>query len=167
MLKPIVYPEVRLGLYLISENGEIFSNYKQDFLSPSEDKDGYLKVGLYRNEDKKQKTIRVATLVAYHFINPPTNLKDPTVNHKDNNIKNNCYSNLEWMERSKNSSIRRNKGDGELNHEAKLTLNQVKEIRQKYFPGFGYDNLAKEYNVSKGCIADIIKNRTWQNTREK
>lgn len=167
MLKPIIYPEVKLGLYLISENGEIFSNYKQDFLSPSKDKDGYLKVSLSKGEKKKQKTIRIATLVAYHFIDFPTNLKDPTINHKDNNIRNNNYLNLEWIERSKNSSIRKNKGDGELNHEAKLTLEQVEEIREKYFPGFGYDNLAQEYNVSKGCIADIIKNRTWQNTGDK
>jgi len=50
-------------------------------------------------------------LVAIFFIGPPpVDLKDPTVNHIDGNITNNHFTNLEWMERGKNSSIRLNKG---------------------------------------------------------
>lgn len=85
-------------------------------------------------------------------------MQDPTVNHKDNNILNNHYSNLGRMERSINFSYVKNKGAGELNGQAILNWEDVKSIREKYRQGLGsYSKIAEEYNVSKSCIADIIK----------
>lgn len=54
---------------------------------------------------------------------------------------------------------------GENSHTAKLTLEQVLEIRQKYNNGtHKIFELVKEYKVSRGCITQIVKNRTWKNT---
>lgn len=39
-------------------------------------------------------------------------------------------------------------------------VRQIKIDRQN--TGMSYQNLAKKYNVSKSCIADIIKQRTWK-----
>ena len=163
-LKPIKYKGDIFDSYLISESGQIYSKYKKDFMKIRLDKDGYYIIKLYSSLSGKQKDLRVANLVAYNFINFPNNLKDPTVNHKDSNIKNNHFSNLEWVERSENSSIRKNKGDGSLNHEAKLTEEQVIKIRKEYPLIMSYSKLADKYGVSKSCIALIIQGKTWKTT---
>lgn len=51
---------------------------------------------------------------------------------------------------------------GEKSSNAKLTENQVKEIRLKYIPRvYSTTQLANEYNVSQGTIMNIIKKRGW------
>lgn len=61
-----------------------------------------------------------------------------------------------------------NKGRGsdnrsEKNPNSKLTLNQVNEVRTKYEKGgTTYRKLAKEYDVSFGMIAFIIRNENWE-----
>lgn len=95
---------------------------------PTKDKDGYLKLTLSGGSRSNQCYVRVATLVAWHFIGPPIGLIDPTVDHKDGNKENNYYTNLCWLERGINSSIRNNKGEGESNPAAVLNAAKVKEI---------------------------------------
>lgn len=53
---------------------------------------GYMAVCLCK--DGVQKWMRVHRLVAMAFIPNPNNY--PIINHKDENVKNNCVSNLEW-----------------------------------------------------------------------
>lgn len=79
--------------YFISEYGDIYSTYKSGkFLSPKEDKDGYYEVCLIHN--KVRHCRRVHRLVGMTFLENKDNL--PLINHKDLNVKNNHYSNLEW-----------------------------------------------------------------------
>lgn len=59
----------------------------------SEDKDGYLRVSLSKNNKKKKFYVHV--IVATVFIPNPANL--PQVNHKDCDKKNNNKNNLEWV----------------------------------------------------------------------
>ena len=97
------------GLYKVSNLGRILSlNYngtgKPRLLKPGKDKDGYLRVMLYKN--KKRNWFFVHRLVAFTFLDNPNNL--PQVNHKDENKINNFVflnkdgsvdkekSNLEW-----------------------------------------------------------------------
>jgi hypothetical protein len=115
-MKDLIYPGVKEGLYKITENGEIWSNYINNFLHPSTDKDGYLKIKLSGGSREKIIYARIATLVAWNYISPPPqSLTDPTINHIDGNKLNNHYNNLEWIERSVNTSIRRNTGTGSKN----------------------------------------------------
>lgn len=80
-------------MYRISEYGDIYSTYKSGrILSPKEDKDGYYEVCLTRN--KVRHYFRVHRLVGMVFLDNPNNL--PIINHKDLDVKNNHYSNLEW-----------------------------------------------------------------------
>ena len=153
--KNLIYKNIKFELYTIDEDGRIFSKYKNDFLTPTLGVDGYLKVVLFDNGIRYY--ARVASIVAYTFIGaPPIEIKDPTINHKDNNRLNNNYKNIEWMERSLNSSIRKEKGIGESNNQAILNWNIVKEIRQLYKDGFGsYQKIAAKFGVSKSCIALI------------
>lgn len=79
--------------YRISEDGQVYSTYKSGkILSPKEDKDGYFEVCL--TENKVRHYVRVHRLVGMAFLENPNNL--PLINHKDMNVKNNRYSNLEW-----------------------------------------------------------------------
>ncbi len=160
----LIYKDVKSNLYKIDEYGNIFSNYLKDFLKPSKDKDGYLKIVLSNGARKDKTYVRIATLVAYSFIGPPSiEMKDPTINHIDGDILNNHYSNLEWLERGQNSSIRQNKGRGENNNQAILNWTLVTEIREKYKNNYGsYSKLAQEYGVSNSCIAAIIQNKNWK-----
>lgn len=52
---------------------------------------------------------------------------------------------------------------GENSSRAKLTWDQVYEIREKYRTGgFTMQMLASEYGIWKGTIAKIINNQTWK-----
>lgn len=50
---------------------------------------------------------------------------------------------------------------GEKNGNAKLTVHQVIEIRHKYKLGYKQSSIAKDYDVSYGCINHIILRATW------
>lgn len=71
---------------------------KGRILKPSTDKNGYLKVDLWKNN--KQKIHLVHRLVAEAFLPNPDNLQE--VNHKDENKQNNNVENLEWCDRTYN-----------------------------------------------------------------
>ena len=73
--------------------------FPEKILKQSEDKDGYMRIGLSKNSLKKM--FFVHRLVAMHFINNSQNL--PLVNHKDGVKNNNVASNLEWCDSSYNA----------------------------------------------------------------
>ena len=83
------------GLYKISNKGRVKSLYKgsERILRPVIDKYGYMFVYLCNNNVRKY--FKLHRLVAQAFIPNPYNL--PEVNHKDENKKNNCVENLEWI----------------------------------------------------------------------
>lgn len=144
-MRSINYKNIKHNAYEIDENGNVWSNLTQKFLRACKDKDGYLKVRL-RTNDNKASVLRIATLVLYTYGGPPPdNIIDPTVNHIDSNILNNNISNLEWLGRGENSSIRNNKGSGSKNHEAILSENDVIDIC----------NMIKNTNMSYGEIAHL------------
>ena len=52
---------------------------------------------------------------------------------------------------------------GEKNGRARLTWNQVREIRTRYSLGnIGYQRLAKEYGIGKTTVYHIIKGEDWK-----
>lgn len=83
------------GLYQVSNKGRVkrLKYGKEHILSPLINSFGYLKVGLCKNGIVKQ--LKIHRLVANAFIPNPHNL--PEINHRDENKKNNCVENLEWM----------------------------------------------------------------------
>ena len=160
---PIQYKNVKLGLYLIDEYGRVYSNYKKGYMTPTKDKDGYLKLTLSGGNRGNRCYVRVATLVAWHFIGPPTGLIDPTVEHKDGNKENNHYTNLCWLERGINSSIRCNKGQGATNPAAVLNEEKVKRICELLIStSKSYQEIATLFGVDKSTIALIKNKKTWK-----
>lgn len=153
---------IKSEMYKINEHGDIYSGYTKNLMHPKTDKNGYLSIGL-RTTYGKAKMFRVATLVLVTFVGDyPTSMKDPTVNHIDGDITNNHYTNLEWMERSVNSSIRSNKGAGELNHEAKLSNDDVlKIVNYIKTTELSFQEIGELFNVDKSTINNIVQKKNW------
>lgn len=158
------------GFYSINEYGEIISKKAGNRLAFKTDKDGYFAVTLCTNElisekEHRRKTFRVACLVLREFGgDPPPTMIDPTVDHKDGNKKNNHISNLQWMERGKNSAMRKNKGVGEQNPSAKLSNKEAAEIKwllENSFHTMAF--IGKMYGVSKSTISNIKRKANWAN----
>ena len=121
------------GIY-IYDDGRVWREKQQRFLSTSLDEKGYVKVSLWVN--KKVKTIKIHRLVAKYFVPNPYNYKE--VNHKDENKTNNHAENLEWCTRKYNVNYgERSKKAGHSN----LNNNQSKRILQYDKNG----NFIKEY----------------------
>ena len=94
--------------YRISNLGRIESLKfkKPKILSPTDNGKGYLIIGLSKNN--KRKNYYMHRLVATAFIENPNRYKE--INHKDNNVQNNCTENLEWCSRSYNVKYSFDKG---------------------------------------------------------
>lgn len=82
------------GLYAITSCGKVWSYKSGKFLKPIPDRDGYLKVNLYK--DDNMRTFLVHRLVAIAYVPNPNGL--PEVNHLDEVKNHDWVSNLEWCE---------------------------------------------------------------------
>lgn len=71
---------------------------KGQFIKPQKDKDGYLRINLYKNG--KPKASLIHRLVAQEFISNPNNL--PQINHINLNKQDNRVENLEWCTAQEN-----------------------------------------------------------------
>ena len=88
------------GLYAITSCGKVYSYRRKKFLKPVCEKNGYLRVNLYK--DGEMKHYYVHRLVAEAYLPNPEGL--PQVNHKDENKANNCLQNLEWCDPKYNNN---------------------------------------------------------------
>lgn len=158
------------GIYAITNTGKVWSyprwhNRNGKFLSPKNNGNGYLYVGLQKNGMVKY--IGIHRLVAIAFIANPLNKK--YVNHIDTNKKNNNVSNLEWCTAKENCLHTIKSGHsttGIKNPNNKLTEKQVLEIREKYIRYSKWRSnskiLSKEYCVSQGTIVNIVFHYQWK-----
>lgn len=86
--------------YEVRPNGEVVNTETGRVLKQHKNKNGYLRVSLYKNG--KQKWLSTHRLVAQAFIPNPLNL--PCVNHKDEDKTNNNIENLEWCTHEYNNN---------------------------------------------------------------
>lgn len=162
------------GQYQISNLGIVKSLTRKDTLnhirysqimSPKLDDKGYYQITLCQNG--KHRMFSLHRLLGNHFMPNPNNL--PCINHKDGNPKNNSLDNLEWCTYSENTIHAYKTGLMKLgdNHgRAKLTTEQVLEIRRLYKPNvYSYNMLAKQFNVTKQSIVSIILRRNWRHLK--
>ena len=86
------YGDVRSIERRLPRKDGIIRHVPYKILKPFENHHGYLRVCLAKNGTKKNYAIH--RLVANAFVSNPSHFTQ--INHKDENIKNNCASNLEW-----------------------------------------------------------------------
>lgn len=159
------------GIYQVSDEGEVRSldrfycgrHTKGRILRPCLVGKGYKTVCLRKDLKTFRKYIH--QLVAETFL--PTHDEGEVVNHIDGNKCNNCINNLEWVTYSENNQHaydNRLKPVGELFYNAKLTEEQVTEIRKNGKYGT-YQEIADKYGVSKATIRDVLINKTWKHVK--
>lgn len=123
---------------------------------------GYASVGLSHCGVVRE--FKVHKLVAEAFLGPRPPQHD--INHKDGNKLNNCVDNLEYMwpdDNLKHLIENRLHCHGETHGSAKLTEEDVKEIRRLYYSGqYTQRELAEKYGITLGTINPMIKYRTWK-----
>lgn len=119
----------------------------------------------------KTKSVLVNRVVALKYLPNPENL--PEVNHIDGVKAHNWVasldgtrtSNLEWSNRSAQEKHAFATGlkstRGSQNSNAKLTAQQVLEIRQLWEGGNTTQNLARIYGVATSTINGIVRRKTW------
>ena len=118
----------------VKSKGESYWLRKGKMLSPTKDKNGYLKVNLSCNG--KHNIIRVHRLVTEAFLPNPDNL--PEVNHKDEDKTNNRVENLEWCNRKYNVNF------GTARIRSKDT-----HIKNGYWTGLSKEEYRKKYNQDR------------------
>lgn len=107
-------------------------------------------------------------LVAWTFLPNPANLRE--VNHIDGNPQNNDVSNLEWVSSSENKHHAVRMGlmlSGEAHPQAKLTNDQVTELKIRVLTGEHIKDLAEEFNVQGSLISTAVNETYYRTTSDK
>ncbi len=136
--------------YSIFKDGTVINNVSGRQLKPSEDRDGYMRVCLYKN--KRGFFFRLHRLVAIHFINNPQQLE--YVNHKDENKSNNLADNLEWCTASYNNNY------GTRSIRAAQSLGHgIQAFKNGIFVGSFYSErkCARELNIDPSHVSKAVR----------
>lgn len=144
--------------YLITEHGQVWSEYSNRFLKLFNNK-GYKVV---RFTDRKLRTVH--RIVAELYISNPNNYLE--INHLNNDKTDNRAENLEWCTRQMNidHKVEQNRQVRGSNHPlAKVNEDQVIEIRRSYSTKeLSLQKLANKFNVSKKLILLIVQRKKWK-----
>jgi len=132
-------------------------------LKQSRDARGCPRVNLYFHG--KRTTHYVAHLVVDAFL-PPKKPTDQVLRHLNDDPADNRVENLAWgtyhdnnMDAIRNSKIQQ----GSARYNAKLTEDNVREIRRLYATGeFSLQELALRFGVSVGIIHRMVRRKNWK-----
>lgn len=159
---------VQISAYKIFEDGRIYSDFHNRFLSYSKDKDGYDLVTMRKLGINKNDQYRVHRIIAMAFLGScPEGFQ---VNHKDGDKSNNNRKNLEYVSCVENIRHARDNGlskKGKLHHNTKpvrLTKNNVTkilygsaEIKKNVFHAPSVHRVARgERKTTKGWKAEYV-----------
>ncbi len=144
--------------YYVSNLGNIKSD--RGPIKPFLNHHGYLCFNVVRTRDDR-KLVRVHREVLIAFCGPPPDGK-PLGRHLDGNPANCALDNLSWGSYKDNEADKRRHGrslDGESNHAAKLTQQQVDEIRTS---PESIACFAKRFGVAFQTVWCVRTGRSWR-----
>lgn len=149
--------------YEVSTKGEIrlaikgFHRPKGYVLSGCVKPKGYTQYAILNN-DGKRKDVHAHRIVAQTFYGPCPH-RGWVVAHLDGNPRNNDVHNLKWVSNSENQLHCRSHGK-RLSSRA-MTMDQAREIRQKFNDGERQSDIAREFGVSHGVVSKIVNGVTY------
>lgn len=117
---------------------------------------GYYHITLCRNNNRYPR--KVSDLVLTTFISKRPKGKE--ISHLNGNCLDDNLNNLKWETHEEN--IKRRNSKGEKNNNAKLTNDQVIEIRKLLQQSYTQGYIAGMFNVYQGTISKIKNNRNWR-----
>jgi bacterioferritin-associated ferredoxin len=151
---------VRRAEDALNGNGRV--TYPKGYmLSQATDSHGYKYVCLCRSGKVTNMTVSKLVCAAFHGPKP-TNRHQAA--HWDGDKKNNRADNLRWATPKDNCGDRFRHGTsvrGKQNPRARLTENDVRQIRTLIASGTLQTDVAKMFSVSKQCVASINCRRIW------
>lgn len=145
--------------YYCDESGNIFKHKFGQFVPCNHwiDRDGYHRIMMY-NDSGKRKSMGVHRVVYSCFVG---DLADGlTIDHKDENKKNNHYSNLEQMTFEENCSKSVN-GKCDPRNNRKLTREIIESVFKMRDSGLSYNAISKAINMSPAMSWHILKGKTY------
>lgn len=154
------------GLYEVSNLGRVKSTHRASKIlkygfSGGRGINRYPTVNLRKYGHAKNGLIH--RLVAIAFLDNPKNKRE--VNHKDGNKLNNHVDNLEWCTRKENCAHSSQSGllmrDG-VHYNAKLTMDEVVQIKRQLANGVKQCFLVKEFNSDSSTINSISRGKSWK-----
>lgn len=136
-------------------------------LSISRAQDGYLQATVRHTGTGKKKAARVHRLVLLAFVGecPP----GMECRHLDGNRANNVRSNLCWGTRQANAEDRRRHGTlaaGVTNGRAKISDDDVRDIRRRHRAGETKAALARRFNLNWSTINRAVRGINWRHVTE-
>lgn len=160
-----------VGLYEVSNLGRVRSLQPprgDGIMRGDVDRYGYRRVLLARDGGKVRFKVHRLVCQAFHGEAPDGH----EVGHLDGDKSNNCAANLAWVTRSENSLhkavhgvryVGHSKGGlpGSKNPHAKLSADQVRELRSKAANGQSGRALAREYGITSGNASRIIRGASY------
>ncbi len=158
----MIFRQYKNTNYWVSTCGNVYNMQRGNLLQGSSNRvTGYYVYKITINGIKKTRLIH--RLVAETFIPNPENKKE--VNHLDGNKYNNRLDNLEWATPSENQHHAFKLGLNHSNRKTsgiKMNPELIFEIKKLHKEGVNLVQISKRYNVTRGCISDIIHGRTWK-----
>lgn len=148
------------GLYKISSTGRVLGLKSNKILKPKTSNSGYFEVSL--SKDGKTKMYILHRIVAKVFVPNPNNKE--TVNHIDENKKNNNFDNLEWLSIKENNSYgsRAEKENFVLAQKTRKACYQY-DLEGNLISFFLSQNQAsKETGLSLSSISNCMRGKTSQ-----
>ena len=170
------------GLYEVSDEGQVKSlgrPYKmrnshkpevimdcrkpERLLKPSRTPSGYLQVQLYGAGGPPAKHYLIHRLVLQAFVG--SDPEKPECNHINGDSADNRLCNLEWVTHAQNMlHSRRVLGNnrGDAHYRAKLTEDDVRELRQAKLKGQSIAAIAARLGVSTAAACYAANGKTWR-----
>lgn len=146
----------------VAGKGDALRNIGGRILLPAPNRHGYLSVSLWGNNIGK--TLAVHKLVAMAFCQAKNG--STHVNHIDSCRSNNHSTNLEWVTRSENMSHASRYGmlraSANPKRANKLTLEDVRKIRELRSQGASYVFIGRKFSVSRETARQICSGGSWQ-----
>jgi len=145
------------GLYLVSENGDIYSFLSNKEKTWSYDKNGYPWVMLHGKEKPVKKFVHAIVLESFIGPRPENGVARHYPDYTPTNVH---YTNLKWGTPGENA---RDRYYNLNTNNTKLTEEDVLSIKKQLLNGSTQADICRAYDLNRETVSKIVANETWKN----